>query len=489
MTVQNTETQNNDKGNGNGELDLSQMTTEQFLEEVNNNASLAAQVRVAADDDPRFKRFFDEMNGVSTSATVPPQEGNADTTAGQEKSASSVSQGQAQGTDELTVTVKIKPDMLGTFLVNRTPEEAVIEALRGKKESDKYIGVLKENLQHANSQTADLRRQLSEATRKATAPQVQPQSQVPVQAANPQPPVETPKIDVEEIKNLDLFDPDNQKKFLNSFATLADELQRLRSTPAAPPQETPPVDSHKETSSSEQQNSDNAELQQSFNNNELLLMKELQYQFPELSTNRDLLDIDREVANAYASMDRLAGARTPNEGVSLFLAQTPQGEAFRAQCAQAGVKLPEEYDQWYKIMSIREQRINDLGAFAKKLSERRGEEVSLYDVMDTPNHSYVDYYRRTQMTNGAQTSPLQDAIERHRQSQNASVLPPGTVPEIPQDLSQTPAGVELWSEEMLNEFITRKPLPQYNPDEAVIFSNICKRLKFPVPLAIAEKLK
>ena len=441
-----------------GEMNLETMTTEQFVEAVGSNMALRTDY---LHNPEKYKRFDDELNGVASSSS-----GNA---AGDSANDATNTPSPAADPDELVVTVKVKKDQLGSFLKNRTPEEAVLAKLKGKDEADRYIETLKDNIGHISKETGALRKQLQET-----------QSKIPTEPAQSTAPAGA-LPDIEKLRSADLFEVDGQKTLIDSVSQLTEEVTSLRSKSAA----NQPVVSQKPSSD------DLVARQTEFNRNEALLMKELQYQVPELATTRDILDVDRDVALAYNAIDRIAGAQSPNAGVNLFMSNSPQGIELRERCKVAGVALPEEYDQWYQIMSLREKRIETLETMADTLSKKRGETFSIYDLADTPNLGYTDLYNTEKSKIGSPIAKLQGALADHQSARTAAALPAGTVPEVPQSIMQTqyPADVMAWTDDMAENFVKSKPLDSFTRDEAVLYKNLCVALKEPVPEKILNKLK
>jgi hypothetical protein len=438
-------------------FNVASCTTERFVTELQNNAALRSAY-LADPNSEQYRRFNDELDGKKSDTSNISGEAVA-------ANATTTAQGQQQSDpDLLTVTLKVKKYQLGSFLTNRTPEEAVLAKLKGKDDADRYIESLKSNISHYTNETTTLRRQLKDATDKAT------QITAPVVSSTPA----TPLPNMDDLKGVDLFDVDGQKKLLDSVAAIATAVTNQQGN----------RDVAKETQTAPQTQDDVLSRQKSFEQNELAQMRELQYRVPELATSRDILEIDREVAKTYVAMDNLAGGQG---GIDLYLSPTPQGQAFRERCQSSGVALPAEYDQWYQIMSTREKRMGALSEMASSLSEKRGEKFSIYDVYDTPRSSYVDFFAPIE----SPLSRISKTLSDHQAARAAAELPSGTVPEIPQSIlnTQLPADVKLWSDAQADSFINSKPLNAFTRDEAIIVKQIYEAMQVPVPSLIADKIK
>jgi len=283
----------------------------------------------------------------------------------------------------------------------------------------------------------------------------------------------------DDLKDIDLFDAEGQKKVLDTLSALTDAVTNRPSQEAA---QVPAAATQQGTL-----NTAVLDQQKLFEQNDRQQIYELQYRHPELATSRDILDIDRDVAKAYNAMDQLAGGQG---GVALYLSNDPQGQAFRERCSQAGVSLPSEYDTWYQIMSAREERLNVLSETAKALSQGRDTQFSIYDVANTPNTSLVDVFSKGHVAESP-LARLTKVIESHKMEREATALPAGTVPEIPQSImnSQYPADVSMWSEDQMVSFINSKPLSGFTRDEAIIVKRIYESNGMSVPDTINQKLK
>lgn len=434
-----------------GTFDLATCTVEEFSNEVHNNAALRAEFlnNDKAEKFDRINKLLDGETGEAAGVGVTPDTTTQD-------------QHQPADPDELTVTVKLKKDQLGSYLKNRSPEEAVLAKIRGKDEADRFIENLKTTNNHLSNQTITLQKQLQDATAKL--------SQTAPGAKEGAPALTLPKAD--DLKDIDLFDADGQKKVLDTLSALTEAVtsrksQEIGQEPA--PQGNPVL-----------------ERQKLFEQNEKQQVYELQYQIPELSTKRDILEIDRDVGVVYNQMDRLAGGQG---GVELYMRNDPQGQAFRERCSQAGVNLPEEYDKWYQIMSTRDERLKVLKETANVLSQGRDTAFSIYDVAATPNTSLVDIYNKGHIAKPAVR--LAEVIDTHKQERTAAALPAGTVPEIPQSImqSQLPADIAMWSTQQYEDFLNSKQLSEFTRDEAVIVKAIYEANNVKVPDVIQMKLR
>jgi hypothetical protein len=445
-------------------IDLNTITEEDFRTALDTDLALRTDY-LHNSGDQKYTRINNILDGVEPEAPVLQEQ--------EAKAPAASPQGDAATPGTLDVSLKVDPKLLGTYLTNRTPEEAVIEALRGKVEADRFIETQRGSISSLSAETLKLRREL-EATRKATAPQVPaPQAPQP-QAAAPK----TPQVNVDELKDLDLFDPENQKKVFDTIGALAAQVQTLQTAPPKP--ETPPVI----PPTPAQQNKANPQLQKHFMEDEIRQIQELQYAIPEYNTSRPIMDIDADVAKAYAQMQRLGGS------ADLYFAQTAAGEQFRSQCAASNVALPKEFDQWFGVMSFREQRQTDLGKLAKDLSSRTGADIKMYDVMDTPNHGIIDYYKRSapKTSANAPSSRLQANIEQRRVSQAAAALPEEVVPEIPSNMGQPITDISTWTEDMMQTLL-KKNYNAMTREEAAQAIEIMKLVDEKPPQVLLNKVK
>lgn len=447
------------------ELTLENMTREQFIDAIDTDLALRMDYQHNYQD-PKYARIEALLNGEEPQGSANPQ-------GAQDQGQDANPQGTALSSENTAISIKIDPKLFGTYLVNRTPEEA-LEALRvGKIRADVYIENQKGHITSLEKSTLELRRQLDEATRRAAAQQMPvsaPVSQVPA--------AELESINVDELKELDPFDPDTQRKLIEAIGALqkqalAPRVQATQESTSVQP--APPA----------QQSGVDPVQQKLFEESDKRLMQELQYNNPELYTARDIMEIDRDVANAYAKMQQLGG------NANLYFSQTPAGELFQKQCTEQGVTMPEEFGTWYTVMSIREQRQADLAKIAENLNTRKGTNLSMYDVADTPNYGYTDYYKRSSPAQSVNTpvNKLQGVIEKHKLSQAAATLPEDVVPEIPSNMGQPISDISSWTVDMMKGHLNSKDYKDMTREEAAASIEILKLVGETPPAVLVNKLK
>lgn len=468
-----TEAQEKKGGSDVKPFDFATGTLEQFEDQIDNNPEFRDDYSKNMTD-PKYERFH-EMIGAKLSGVdiANPQGAQKD----QEKQPANP-QGEtvAPATEQdLTVSLKIPKDLLGSYLVNRTPEEAVIEVIKGKNEADKYIEKLRSKTSALSDETISLRNQLTQALERVNAA---PQEQAAAaQAAGPQAEQNAQEVNLDELESLDLFDPDNHKKVTGAIRSLATQLAEIRK---GKPTEQP--SGQKTTPEIEKARNDNVNelLEREFDE-----IEELQMKVPELRTPKAFKDLDQDVLNFYTRIDEIAGAKNYLDGVRRYFSQTPEGQALRDQCAEQKVAPPEGYQAHQQIMTYRTKRNEDKGRYLKNLSQKLGQDISEADIPPIPHTSYIDYYNLAHYADIRKIG-LESRIEGHREAQAASAAAKNHVPDIPPEKGQPETSVTGWTMEQKIALLN-KPSNSYTQEEARLATEIYKEAGEKPPHRILKK--
>jgi len=322
-----------------------------------------------------FEEVTAELEKRSTQQlppAAPASPAPAPTPAPQPQAASSATpQGGGEVVVDEEVTIKVRPSDLKTYLKNRTVEEAVREALKGKDEADKTIDFFKvhkvpsleRQLNAERATTTSLRKEIEEWRRKAerapSAPAQPPQPQAESEIALP----EIPEIS----DDIDMFDPDDQKKVLGAVKTipkLLEAIKDLKSRKPEPPA-APPEPEHREPEGSRQQANTGSVTDEYAE----IRMLQANPEFADVfGTSTDIADLDSQYFNFVKNMATAAGISSfvdesgrwtdqVRRAIALYNDQnSSEGKTLRELCERNAIKPPEEMEALTRIYRVRSLR-------------------------------------------------------------------------------------------------------------------------------------
>lgn len=451
------------------------------LEEFEARCIADEQYRNEYMNNPHDERFekFNVMMGEKISGTqaLPqgqetPQENpeKPEEKSAEQKSSSEQPPSQEPEDEELAVNVKIPKTMLGTYLKNRKPEEALLEALKGNQEKDRYIERLRTERDRYSGEL------LSFKQKETTPPQAEPQAA--------QLPEEDPDLlSDEELSTLDLYDPENQEKLVKHQAAATRRIKALENLTKSAVETTSQItaESRRQTELDRQQERVTREYQE---------IEDLQSSFPELKTPKPFSQLDREVSDFYSRIAEFSQL-PQDQALNVYFSESPEGQALRGKLSSLGVQQPEGYDVHQRIMAVRQDRLRDQQEYVQQLSQTVGRELNLNEVPLPPGMSYVDYWRKKQgfAAAGPRPSPAPQPSAPPTQSTQ-----PGTgqqnqqqyAPEIPQEQSVPLMGPENMSVEQMNA-LAQKPVEHMSTDEAKLLVKVYEAEKIPAPTALIKK--
>lgn len=443
----------------------------------------------------------DETGGKSAA------EGGEGTEGGQKPPAGSGTDQGGENQVEETVEVnglKISKDLLGTFLKNHEPVEAVKLALEAQQNGQRFIDDLKPKYNQLQDTTTNLRQQLIDAQNKIDGLE---------RAAKEAKPLERQSISISEIDsidfdNLDAYDPTAMEEFIESvkgakqkIADLNKEVegsgkqqtqqqgteQRQQSEGGAQQQQ---ITAGSSTSPVVKEQLDalySAALDREFDE-----IEDLQRAVPAVRTKISYKNLDTQVANFQSGVAAAAGLN-PQSGADMvkaantYFSQTPEGEQLRALCEVRGVKPPEEIEKWSEIMKIRKVRNANIADRAREIEseilKETGKQVKreLYQIKPIKGNTYLDLYKSANPIDVNKIA-LEAKVEGHQEAaRRASAQSQGYVPEPGPDTgTQPPSPAGAMSEEDLTKlFIKYRDNPNsVTSDEAKLMLEVAKANSF-----------
>jgi hypothetical protein len=447
-------------------------------------------------DNP-FDKKYDRVNelyqrkkqgeNVDT-ATAPPAASSA-AAADQADPAKKAIPSEQSGEEEFEVTIKVPKNLLvndrNNYLANRPPDQAVLEALKGKSEADRFIGELNTRLNHTSTETIDLRKKLAELSAKAAET---PVSATPAATPTGQPSAEaSERVEFDEDpEDIDLFHPDNEakiRKVLKSYLT-----EKPSPSAATPPEK------EKIVSQMDDKEIKRLSLQKEFD--EIL---SLQSEYPELRTPVPFDKMDKAVFDFLADVGKAIGVKDPetaegqNEAKAKFFAQGEAGESVRKLCESKSIKVPEGIDAHDRIMQIRAIRYKNREAARLSMSKKTGREFTDIDVPEElPGVTYRTAFKKEGESPSLTEFMRKAQIAGHKEAEAAAEAMQGVhATTVPHDMGTAPLmdpGVMPW-----NEFVSmvNQPIDQLKPDQARIIVEAARKFGVidDVPKYIIDKSK
>ena len=275
--------------------------------------------------------------------------------AGQASSAS-----KDEGEEELVV--KLKPKDLGTYYSKgRSPQEAILELVKGKKNADDRIKYLKDDQMPALERMA---RTLSEENQalKTDLAKLTAEKEASAKKAAPEEPV-TDDVTLPNPEEIDFFDPDTQKNIVDKFKKIKEDNAALKSQ-IETLKKVPPAQSAAPKSEAVPQ-ARNAEVENEFN--EIRLLQRNPDTEGLFSTKVDVEAVEKQNIAFMESLARANGVNSIYDAsgrinqatatlLDTYYANTPESQALRQASDAAGIKPPEDLPALNRIYAIRSLR-------------------------------------------------------------------------------------------------------------------------------------
>lgn len=367
------------------------------------------------------------------------------------------------GPKKVKISTEIEEELLGTYLTNRSPEEAILEVIKGKRASDETIELLKKRLKETEGDNVSVKKVLEEERSK----KAQQQAQTPK---------EEPKQDndilelLEKEDDLLTLDPQAAKK-------LAKKIKDLESKFGAVSPKINELDT-------KLKNEEDRKLADEYSHN--LLKREFD-EIEELLTiepslkpaGKTFKQLNDEVTSFIDDVNRFYGGP---KGIELYSSTSKEGEDFRAKVAAARITPPSEIEKHQKVVELKTQRDAAWNKQREAIEKTLGRKLSIRELPD-PILKYSDVYYKERGRGGFQT-PIQETSETHRK---VSAPPQKVAKELDPNASSGMPG----EEELLRLF--QKDSSGYNKSEAQLVYNTYKTnpdLKnVPIPKSLTKRMK
>lgn len=331
---------------------------------------------------------YDRINNMLLgNEAAPPKEEPEE----EEPSGSKIEEGTENDDDFIEIpSLKLRKDQLGTFLKNRSPQEALLLKLDAHDHAERTIIDLKERNNGLSNQTMKLREQLIESKK------------------------QPPKVEVAEETapdefdfnrdDIDLYDPDQQEKFLSNYEKMQQKLKGGNK---------PPVVEQKIENEPKELSSDEKEYLTQLENNSIQLefdeINDLQRAIPELqfSDGSTFQQKDRQLLEFRQKVAQIVGVTDYVKAHEQYLSN----EQVRQLCEARGVVEPPELDKWGAIVKVRATRNHNINNYAQQIGKRS------IEIPNFVGNSYLDIYNRNNQNTGVSKQKLNEQIRRHEQAE------------------------------------------------------------------------
>lgn len=393
-TIDNPTNEKVNVGSDSKEIDFNNCTPQELFEHVelwhqDKDKKNRDRFCLLEENDPVAYDRIDKML-LAGKSEEPPKEDQKEVVEEEKKPPEPKSEEVKEDDDFIEITsLKLRKDQLGTFLKNRSPEEALRLKLEAHDHAERTIVDLKERNNGLSSQTLKLREQLIESKK-------QPPPKVEVKEE------ETPDEFDFNREDADLYDPDQQEKFLSNYEKM---LKRLKqgNAPVAPKQEEPKKEQTSEDQELLNQLTDRS-LQEEFDE-----INDLQRAVPELrfSDGSTFQQKDQQLLAFRQKVATVVGVTDTVKAHQQYLSN-PQ---IRQLCEARGIIEPPELDKWNAIVQVRIQRNNNMNTYAQQIGKK---------TVEIPNfmgNTYVDNYNKMNLNVGFDKEKLNTQIKQHEEAE------------------------------------------------------------------------
>lgn len=459
-------------GSDSKKFDFNACTKEELIEKVpqwydgkdpkNRDAFLTL-----ADNDPVAFERIDKMLHEDSSGEEPPKEepkSDEKSEPSEENADSEASKEDADDFIEIQ-SLKLRRNQLGTFLKNRSPEEALLLKLDAHDHAERTIVDLKERNNGLSSQTMKLREQLIESRKQPSKTEQKEE-------------IEPDDFDFDR-DEADLYDPDQQEKFLSNYEKMLKRLTEGKTQPDV-----------KSDQKGETLNPDEQELYKQLEKNSIQRefdeINDLQRSVPELQfsdgstfqqKDRQLLEFRQKVANVLGVTSNINAHEQYNSNPKI-----------RQLCEARGITEPPELDKWAEIVKVRQQRNHNLNNYAQQIGKKS------IEIPNFIGNTYLDIYNKMVPVGGYDKGKLTAQIKQHEDAaRKKDANESRYVTEPPPQVSNT-GNSELgqMNEADLNNLIARygqKGINSISSDEAKLLLKLTEEQGFPAPLELMQKAK
>lgn len=461
----------NQKWNG---IDLSTVTAQEFADTITQAPAAVKEEYVRGDQSifaDMHKRWETEASAPASASQPGATDGLQQLPPAQPGASAQPAQQAPEPAEEMVdlTGIKIPKNLFGTYLVNRKPDEALLEALKGNFEKDKTIKTFIERNDGLSSETLRLQQQLLDATVKAKTAEAQPKA-VPFQM----PQFDIDSVDLDALEKIDFLDPveveqasDKFKKLVGAAKTLKQQAEAAKAQPSPAPTEfkaetDPEIVAQRQRIAEEQRQRNIFEIDTTTS------------QMPQMAMTKPFKEVDTEVGSFLNRIAMASGINDTSKAAAHYFGSTPEATVFRESCARQGIVPPPDYDKHqivYRAYLARERDVSELRDDLKanpppRYSMRQyiaDEYARSAPSMQQPPASVAQP--------GQQQQPqptYQERIEQHNRQAQANSTPPGYIPDIPPSVGSQSNGT--LSPQQQDELAARTDaaLKNFSPDMSEI---------------------
>lgn len=463
-----------------GDADLTQMTRDEFQSRINSDRGFRDRY---LQDPEKYEKLIVEEKPEET-----PQGASPQGTPG-EKPQEPTPQGSAPAADEkLTLALpKSVLDLLGTYGVNRSTEEAILEALKGNREKDNLITFLRKKDQDAGEERVSLKKQL-ELFRQQQKPAAGTPDPTPKPANDKPGALPDLGINLDDLPEGEgLFEVENQAKLVKALKGLASQNKALLAQVEKTQGELSQVKSEAEQESVDDLDKEARETDLA---RELREIEELQVSNPALKTSKQFRDLDQEVARWIVDVGYIAGVgREYNDAAiaaaeRLFTDKTPAGDELREKCRQAGITPPEDLDKHREIMTVRRERNKYRDQLRQNMAARLGRDVRDHELPDMP-FTYLDFYGKLRPRDLA-GELMKARVEGAKDVMKAASASANVAKEVPPTAGAPTLELQGVSPEQMSKLLSR-PSSSYTPQEAKVVLEWYTQNQVPPPNEVVRR--
>jgi hypothetical protein len=324
---------------------------------LKENAQMRNELLETADDKlPEFYAKYLKPKAEGSEQAAPTKEKQAKAPVAEAK--------KSDDDDEIEIKTKVKKSVFGTYINGRKPEEAIVEMGKGNEEKDKTIRFLKEKL---GTVETDLNRE--KATGASFKKELEEWKRKKEEAARAVPAKTRTEIKLpENIDNLDMLDPESQKKLAVTLKQFQQVVEELRQENNSLREEIGEAKVSATSVRDELKTRDNLERTANQTNTMLDEIDEVRSKNSDIfKSTRPYEAIELDYVAAVKGMCSIAGVKGElinkdgsftEEARKVFATYNDetQGKEFREKCEKEGYALPEDFSDLAALSEIRNMK-------------------------------------------------------------------------------------------------------------------------------------
>jgi hypothetical protein len=347
--------------------------------------------------------------------------------------------------DEIEIPAfKVKKDLLGTYINGRTPQEAMIELLKGVPEKDRTIDFLKQS-----SGVGSLKKALEQFKTDPIRPAIVAPPEIDLGGDT--------DFDLSGLSGDNLFESENASKIIDVARGLLAKNKKLELALKK-------TNEHQRLAADQVAESAAAEgevrLSKAATTIRHQMIESLAELDPSLKLTKPWALVDNEVDQFYDSVAKIAGVTDPNaRGIALqtfFEDNGPQGDLLRAKVAEAKIAKPVDLERHQQIMSLDREREQYRRSIMDEMREAGVTNMNAWKLEDKiPSYQHILATKRITMKQPNNDAALLDALRKgaHASSAGSSRV---VAAEPPVSGSGVQNGVDL-NEDQMSQLLEMHP--------------------------------